>query len=56
MMKSSLTLSLLLAALLLHACKYEKWPPGLQEIPEESPVISPDEALDTFFLPPGYRI
>jgi putative membrane-bound dehydrogenase-like protein len=32
------------------------WPPGLQQIPEGSPALSPEEALKTFFMPPGYRV
>ena len=32
------------------------WPPGLQQVPEESPPISPDEALKKFYMPPGYRV
>jgi mono/diheme cytochrome c family protein/glucose/arabinose dehydrogenase len=32
------------------------WPPGLQQVSEESPPLSPDEALKRFYLPPGYRV
>ena len=32
------------------------WPPGIQTVPENSPVLSPEEAASTFFLPPGYRL
>jgi mono/diheme cytochrome c family protein/glucose/arabinose dehydrogenase len=32
------------------------WPPGLQQVPEESPPISPEAALKTFSMPPGYRV
>ncbi len=32
------------------------WAPGLQNIPAESPALEPAAALDTFRLPPGYRI
>ena len=32
------------------------WPPGLQQVPEDSPPISPEEALKKFYMPPGYRI
>ena len=31
------------------------WPPGLQQVPDESPVLSPAEELKKFFLPPGYH-
>jgi glucose/arabinose dehydrogenase len=32
------------------------WPPNVQAVPENSPPLSPGEALKTFQLPPGYRI
>ena len=32
------------------------WPPGVQGVPGESPVLSPDEALKSFYMPPGYRV
>ena len=32
------------------------WPPGLQQVPEGSPPLSPEEALKTFHMPPGYRV
>ena len=32
------------------------WPPGLQQVPEDSPPISPEEALKRFYMPPGYRV
>jgi mono/diheme cytochrome c family protein/glucose/arabinose dehydrogenase len=32
------------------------WPPGLQQVPEESPPLTPDEALSRFHMPPGYRV
>src|SRR4051794_15678460 len=31
------------------------WPPGLQQVSDESAARSPDEEMKTFFLPPGYR-
>ena len=34
----------------------KSWPPGLQQVPEESPPISPEEALKKFYMPPGYRV
>ncbi len=34
----------------------KSWPPGLQQVPEESPPISPQEALKKFYMPPGYRV
>jgi mono/diheme cytochrome c family protein/glucose/arabinose dehydrogenase len=32
------------------------WPPGVQKVSSESPVLAPEEALKTFFMPPGYRV
>jgi mono/diheme cytochrome c family protein/glucose/arabinose dehydrogenase len=32
------------------------WPPRVQEVSRESPPLSPADALNTFFLPPGYSI
>jgi mono/diheme cytochrome c family protein/glucose/arabinose dehydrogenase len=32
------------------------WPPGVQPWSGESPVLPPEEALKTFFMPPGYRV
>ncbi len=32
------------------------WPPGVQKVPDESPALSPAEALKTFFMPPGYHL
>ena len=32
------------------------WPPGVQKMPPESLPLPPEEALKSFFMPPGYRI
>jgi mono/diheme cytochrome c family protein/glucose/arabinose dehydrogenase len=32
------------------------WPPGVQDVPAASPPLSPEDALKTFFMPPGYRL
>jgi mono/diheme cytochrome c family protein len=32
------------------------WPPGLQEVSDESPVLSPEDEMKTFFMPPGYSV
>jgi mono/diheme cytochrome c family protein/glucose/arabinose dehydrogenase len=34
----------------------KSWPPGLQQVSEDSPPISPEEALKKFYMPPGYRV
>ena len=32
------------------------WPPGVQKVPDESPALSPADALKTFYMPPGYHL
>jgi mono/diheme cytochrome c family protein/glucose/arabinose dehydrogenase len=32
------------------------WPPGVQTVSNQSPPLSPEESLKTFFMPPGYRV
>ena len=32
------------------------WPPGVQKVPDDSPPLSPEDALKTFYMPPGYRL
>ena len=32
------------------------WPPAFQSVGAESPVLSPEEEIRTFVLPPGYRV
>ena len=32
------------------------WPPGVQKVSDESPVLSPADALKTFYMPPGYHL
>src|SRR5436190_24078706 len=32
------------------------WPPGLQKVPDQSPALTPAEALKTFYMPPGYHL
>ena len=32
------------------------WPPGVQQVPDGSPPLSPEAALETFYMPPGYRV
>jgi glucose/arabinose dehydrogenase len=33
-----------------------QWPPGVQQVPPESPVLAPADALKTFYMPPGYHL
>jgi hypothetical protein len=32
------------------------WPPGVQSVPNDSPPLSPADALKTFYMPPGYHV
>lgn len=33
-----------------------QWPPDVQKVPDDSPALSPEEALKTFYMPPGYHL
>jgi mono/diheme cytochrome c family protein/glucose/arabinose dehydrogenase len=32
------------------------WPPGVQQVGNESPVLTPEQSMRTFSMPPGYRV
>ena len=32
------------------------WPPGVQQVSGESPVLTPEQSMRTFSMPPGYRV
>jgi mono/diheme cytochrome c family protein len=34
----------------------QPWPPGLQPVSDESPVLSPEAEMKTFYMPPGYHV
>jgi mono/diheme cytochrome c family protein/glucose/arabinose dehydrogenase len=34
----------------------KSWPPGLQQVAEDSPPLPPDVAVTKFAMPPGYRV
>ena len=38
------------------AAQSPTWPPGLQTVSNQSPALSPESEMKTFFLPPGYRV
>lgn len=49
----------LIGFLLLVSCQSSddpSWPPGVQPVPDEAPVYAPNEALDRFYMPPGYEL
>ena len=33
-----------------------QWPPALQAVPDESPVLTPDASMKTIVMPPGFRL
>jgi mono/diheme cytochrome c family protein/glucose/arabinose dehydrogenase len=33
-----------------------QWPPEVQKVSDDSPALSPEEALKTFYMAPGYRL
>jgi mono/diheme cytochrome c family protein len=33
-----------------------QWPAEVQSVSDDSPALSPDEALKTFYMPPGYHL
>lgn len=35
---------------------HRTWPPDVQNVAQKSPALPPEEALKTFYMPPGYRI
>ncbi len=39
-----------------HSPVNRPWPPGLQKVSSDSPALSPEEALKTFYMPPGYHV
>ncbi|MEX0821672.1 MAG: c-type cytochrome [Rhodothermales bacterium] len=45
-----------LTAAIVASCTSTPWPPGVQDVPAEAPVLAPDRALETFYLPPGFGI
>ncbi|MBI4909484.1 MAG: c-type cytochrome [Acidobacteria bacterium] len=41
---------------LLLAFQQTGWPPAVQKVSKESPALPVDQALKTFFMPPGYHL
>lgn len=39
-----------------HSPSNRPWPPGVQKVSDQSPPLSPEDALKTFYMPPGYRV
>jgi mono/diheme cytochrome c family protein len=45
-----------LAVSLTAAQASHPWPPPVQKVGDESPVLSPEDEMKTFFMPPGYHV
>ena len=45
-----------LLSLLVVSCATFSWPPKVQEVGDESPVLSPEEELESFVVAPGFQI
>ncbi len=46
----------LLSLLVLAGAQQRPWPPPVQKVPPNSPALSPEDALKTFYMPPGYHL
>ena len=44
------------AAFQSPSARSKVWPPALQSVSEDSPALSPQAEMQTFFLPPGYHV
>jgi mono/diheme cytochrome c family protein len=52
---SALVVTILMASAYAYQAS-KPWPPALQKVSDESPVLSPEESMKTFFMPPGYHV
>jgi hypothetical protein len=39
-----------------YAYQGGQWPPSLQKVSDQSPVLSPEASMKTMVLPPGFRL
>src|ERR1700754_1704588 len=44
------------AAVAARETQVAHWPPAVHRAPKDSPVLSAEDEMKTFFLPPGYRV
>ncbi len=51
-----LALSAVVAGHGQHSPLNRAWPPGVLNVPAESRPLAPAHALETFYMPPGYRL
>src|SRR3954467_11105050 len=52
-------ISILISTAVVSGYGYQNgkpWPPGVQQVSDESPVLSPEDEMKTFFMPPGYHV
>src|SRR4051795_5228273 len=52
-------ISILISTAVVSGYAYQNakpWPPGVQQVSDESPVLSPEDEMKTFFMPPGYHV
>jgi mono/diheme cytochrome c family protein len=55
----SVVIALVVGGLIMTGYAYQTgkpWPPGVQKVSDESPVLSPEDEMKTFFMPPGYHV
>ena len=51
-----LVIAVLVATAAAYAQQPKPWPPGVQKVASESPVLSPEAEMQTFYMPPGYHV
>ena len=56
LIRRALASLIVVAAASEYAAQNKPWPPGLQQVSEDSPPLSPEDALRRFHMPPGYRV
>jgi mono/diheme cytochrome c family protein/glucose/arabinose dehydrogenase len=53
---SRLPVLVISSVLAVAGAQQRPWPPPVQKVPANAPALSPDDALKTFYVPPGYRV
>jgi putative membrane-bound dehydrogenase-like protein len=62
MLRAKFSVALLMVTMAVTGHGYQSsspnraWPPDLQRVSRDSTPLSPQEALKTFYMPPGYRL
>jgi mono/diheme cytochrome c family protein len=55
----SVVIALVVAVVVARGYAYQTgkpWPQGVQKVSDESPVLSPEDEMKTFYMPPGYHV